>query len=135
MDPNHERARGRRRCVRRPVRGGRPDAVRRWLVSTFELQPAHGSISLAGLDIGITVPAAAERVAERYGVDALYVPLEDPYSGPLDRSGLNELARVVIRSLARHVILVVVNFATAQVYLTIPGETLDEPPRFYFGVD
>ena len=98
----------------------RANAIRRVFVEKLDFNPVQGQFDLTAAPARVSLPNAAERIAELDGVHVLYVPLDILETNRVRKAEATAAARLIAGQLGEDLLLVFTNTSCSQLHFIHP---------------
>ncbi len=107
--------------------GQRTAEVRGLFVEVLDFNPASGQVGLAGAQAGVSLPDAADRIAELDGVHVLHIALPPSTTDRVRKAEVDAAAIPLANQLGDDLLLVFTNPSTNQLHIILPSFTGARP--------
>ena len=101
--------------------GQRATQVGGLFVEVLDFNSASEQVSLAGAQVGVTLPDAADRIAELDGVHVLHVALPPSNTDRVRKADVDAAAKLLANQLGDDLLLVFTNPSTNQLHIILPS--------------
>ena len=101
--------------------GSRAGEVRGLFVEVLDFNPALGQASLVGVQAGVSLPDAADRIAELDGVQVLYIAMPSSDTNRVRKAEVDAAAKLLANQLGDDLLLVFTNLSANQLHIILPS--------------